>query len=33
MLMFAVFGVASLRIALSPKDRHVHRGTPRPADL
>ncbi len=31
-LLFAVFGVASLRMALSPKDRRVYRGTPPTAD-
>jgi hypothetical protein len=33
LLLFTLFGVASLRIALSPKDRRVYRGTPRPSDL
>ncbi len=30
-LVFAVFGVTSLRIALNPRDRRVHRGPARPA--
>ena len=31
-LLFAIFGVASLRLALSPKDRRVYHGAPPASD-